>query len=223
LFLHSQIPIASGLGSGAAAATAIACALARWLGWEPSPSELSGIVYETEKILHGTPSGIDNTVIAYERPVWYQRGHPIETFRTGTPLTLLIADTGRSSPTRHTVRDVRRAWEADPASYNSLFDEVAELTRVARAALERGDAAAVGKLMQLNHQLLVRMGVSSEANDHLVAVAMNAGALGAKLSGGGRGGNNVTVVRVQDKERVERALRAAGARRVLTTTLPAGV
>ncbi|MGH2544310.1 MAG: mevalonate kinase, partial [Ardenticatenaceae bacterium] len=185
LTLRSEIPIASGLGSGAATAAALATALALWLGTELSGEEVSQIVYETEKIHHGTPSGIDNTVVSYEMPVWFRRGEPVETFRAGAPMTLLVADTGISSPTRHTVRDVRRGWEADPARHEALFDDMARIAHAARQALEQGDAVSVGRLMDENHALLKALGVSAPANDRLAEAARAAGALGAKLSGGG--------------------------------------
>lgn len=219
LTLQSQIPIASGLGSGAATAAAMAMALVRWLGAELSPDQLSAIVYETEKIHHGTPSGIDNTVVAYERPVWFQRGHTIETFRVGQPLTLLVAGTGVYSPTRYTVGDVRAGWLENPVRYEALFDRIAEVVWQARSALEAGDLIWLGALMDRNQSLLVELGVSALENEHLAQVARDAGALGAKLSGGGRGGNNVVLVRPDVAERVTDALLAAGASRVLRSTL----
>lgn len=219
LTLRSEIPIASGMGSGAATATAIARALARWLGHELSPAELSAIVYETEKIHHGTPSGIDNTVVAFEQPVWFVRGQPVETFQVGAPMIFLVADTGIHSPTRHTVGDVRQGWEREPARYEALFDEIGALSHAARAALEAGQPAEVGRLMDRNHELLVALGVSAPANDRLAAVARSAGALGAKLSGGGRGGNNVALVPPDRAAAVGQALLDAGAVRVLRTQL----
>lgn len=219
LTLHSDIPIASGLGSGAATATAIVKALSRWLGWELSPKQVSDIVYETEKIHHGTPSGIDNTVIAYEQPVWYVRGTPVQTFRVGGDYTFLIANTGIHSPTRHTVGDVRKAWEADPNRMNPLFEQVGVIARAARAALEAGDPITLGGLMNDNHTLLQQMGVSASANDKLVDAARQAGALGAKVSGGGRGGNNIVLVQASRATAVKNAMLEAGAVRVLQTVL----
>ena len=61
------------MGSGAAVATAIVRALAAHLGRQLSPAEISALVYASEQRFHGTPSGIDNTVIAYEQPIWFQR------------------------------------------------------------------------------------------------------------------------------------------------------
>ncbi|MGH2523765.1 MAG: mevalonate kinase family protein, partial [Anaerolineales bacterium] len=96
----SSIPPASGLGSGAAVCTAIVRALAAHYQSPISNSQVSAIVFETEKLLHGTPSGIDNTVIAYEQPVYFVKGQPPEVFTVAQPFHLLIADTGIRSPTK---------------------------------------------------------------------------------------------------------------------------
>ncbi len=217
--LHSDIPIASGLGSGAATSTAVAKALVRWLGWELTPAQLSPIIYETEKIFHGTPSGIDNTVVVYEQPVWFVRGQAVETFQIGEPLTILIADTGISSPTHRTVGDVRAGWQKEPERYEALFASIAKIVHAAREAIEVGNLVKVGQLMNQNHELLIQLGVSSEANDKLVEAAQKAGALGAKLSGGGRGGNNVILATPHRVAIIRQALEEAGAVRVLQSTL----
>ena len=97
LSVSSAIPIASGLGSGAAIAVAVIRALDAYFALGLRREEVSALAYETERLHHGTPSGIDNTVIAFEQPVYFVRQTPanhIETFRPARPLRLVIADTG---------------------------------------------------------------------------------------------------------------------------------
>ena len=74
LAIHSTIPIARGLGSGAAVSTAVVRALADFYGAKLSPAQVSELVFETEKLYHGTPSGVDNTIIAYQQPVYFVTG-----------------------------------------------------------------------------------------------------------------------------------------------------
>ncbi|MGQ9522563.1 MAG: mevalonate kinase [Anaerolineae bacterium] len=217
LRIVSDIPVASGLGSGAAVSTAVVRALAAWYDVPLDPPTVSGLVYEVERIYHGTPSGIDNTVIAHEQPVYFIRGRPPEPLPVGTVLHLLVADSGVPSQTREVVGDVRRRWEAEPARYEALFDRVAEEVEEARQAIARGDTRALGKRMDANHELLREIGVSAPLLDRLVEAARRAGALGAKLSGAGRGGNVVALVERSTADRVEAALRAAGAARVWLT------
>jgi mevalonate kinase len=111
----STIPIASGMGSGAAVSTAIVRALAA-LGHTLNNDILSALVFEVEKLYHGTPSGVDNTVIAHARPVFFVKNRLVEAFTVKSPLYILIADTGVLSPTKTTVGDVRKAWETNQTS-----------------------------------------------------------------------------------------------------------
>jgi mevalonate kinase len=220
--LQSTIPMASGLGSGAALSTALVRAIFAAAGREANAEKVSRIVYESERIYHGTPSGIDNTVIAYGTPIWFVRGQGAETFAPPVPFTIAIADSGIRSPTKETVGDVRRAWEAAPAAYEARFDAIAALVYAARSAITVGDLVALGQLMDDNHTLLRELGVSSPPLDRLVLAARAAGAFGAKLSGGGRGGNVIALVRPGAEAPVAYALRNAGATNVLLTTIAPG-
>jgi mevalonate kinase len=211
----STIPIARGLGSGAAVATAVARAIAHHFGRSPEPEEISRLVYEVEKLHHGTPSGIDNTVISYERPVFFVRGEGIMPLPVGAPLSLVIADTGVVSSTREVVGDLRRRWQAQPEHYERLFDEIGAIARLAKIAIERGDPHAVGQLMNENHELLKTIGVSSPELNTLVEAALATGALGAKMSGAGWGGNMLALVEPQRAPAVAGALREAGATRTI--------
>ncbi len=213
----SSIPVASGLGSGAAVSVALIRAVAGAVGRTLSDAQVNEIAYMVEKLHHGTPSGIDNTVITYARPVYFVRGQPIETFTVGTPFTIVIGDTGISAPTRESVGDVRKLWEADKPRWEAVFDKVGEIVLQARQAIEQGDIAALGPLMDANHALLQEMTVSCPELDRLVKAARAAGGLGAKLSGGGRGGNMIALVTPETAESVAVALYRAGAKRVIVT------
>lgn len=240
--IRSTIPVASGLGSGAAVSAAIVRAVAEanqrineWANERMAkhesairnlqsvipPAVLSALVYEVERLHHGTPSGIDNTVIAYEQPVYFVRGKPPEPFAIGRPFTLVIADTGIRSPTRIAVGDVRASWQAEPARFEALFDRVAAIVEAARTAIAVGEPQKLGPLMDENHALLQEIGVSCPELDMLVAVARAVGALGAKLSGAGRGGNMIALVTDETAARVAEALIAAGAVRVIVTRVEA--
>jgi len=217
LKISSTIPIASGMGSGAAVSVAIIRALAGFLG-QPLPSEtVSGIAFEVEKIHHGTPSGIDNTVVTYARPVYFVKQETIETFHIAKSFTIVIGDTGIRSPTKETVGDVRVAWQAEPRHYNQLFAEVGDITQTARQAIEDGHPEHLGPLMDENHVLLQEMGVSSLELDRLVAAAKQAGASGAKLSGSGRGGNMIALAPPGGAEQIAIAIRSSGAVNTIVT------
>jgi mevalonate kinase len=215
--ITSTIPIARGLGSGAAVATAVVRALAGYFGRRPACSEVSALVYEVEKLHHGTPSGIDNTVIAYERPVYFARGEGMTPLRVGSPFTLVIADSGVPSSTRLVVEAVRHGWQADPQRYHALFNRIGDIARQARGLIEQGDRVSMARLMDENQALLVQLGVSSRKLDRLVAAARAAGALGAKLSGAGRGGYMLAVPGPGGTTAVVDALKKEGAAQVMVT------
>ena len=217
LTVSSTIPIASGLGSGAAVSTALVRALASFLGRSLATAEVSALVFEVEKIHHGTPSGIDNTVVAYEQPVYFMRGETVERLSVGDPFTLLIGDTGIRSPTKRVVGQVRGSWKRRPARYDALFDQIGDIASQARRAIEAGRVDALGPLMDDNHELLIELGVSSPELDELVEAARFSGAMGAKLSGAGQGGNMVALVEDDCVEDVTEAVREAGAVRVIRT------
>lgn len=219
IVLHSDIPVASGLGSGAAASNSLAKSLLFSQDYPMEENLLNEVVYEAERIHHGTPSGIDNSVIVYEKPVYFRRGNPIEPLTLSSPFTLLIGDTGRKASTRESVADVRKLYDSDPAVVQVLLDSIGKLVVRACASISRGLLESLGLLMTENHRLLQRLMVSSPELDRLVFAAIDAGALGAKLSGGGRGGNMIALAKSEDIAHVRASLLRAGAARVMQTTI----
>jgi mevalonate kinase len=217
--IRSSIPIASGLGSGAAVSAAIARAMADAAGRSLSPQALSTIVFEVDKVHHGTPSGIDNSVIAYGQPVYFVQGQQPRPFVIKRPFTLAIANTGVASPTKAAVTHVRQAWQREPARFEALFDRIAAIVDQARAAITEGTPGALGPLMDENHALLREVGVSSPELETLAEAARATGATGAKLSGAGRGGNLIALVTAATQDAVAAATRAAGAVDVIVTTV----
>jgi mevalonate kinase len=215
--IRSDIPIASGLGSGAAVSTALARAICIAVDRTLDNAPLNDLIYEVEKIHHGTPSGIDNTVIVYERPIYFVRGQPMEWLTSTQPFTLLIGDTGRSASTREAVAGVRALYERDPQGIQPILDYIGYLVRQARTGLESHDLLKLASAMHDNQVALRELTVSAPELDRLIAAAENAGALAAKLSGGGRGGNMIALVTAETCAPVEAALRAAGAVHVFQT------
>ena len=215
--VRSTIPIASGLGSGAAVSTAIVRALATWANAALDETAVNTLVYEIEKLHHGTPSGIDNTVIAYNRPIYFIKGQPIQTFMVARPFAVAIGNTGLASPTKIAVGDVRMNWEADQDQYEARFDQIGAVVQEARAALEGGESDQLGPLMDRNQALLRAITVSSPELERLIDAARSAGAAGAKLVGGGRGGNMIALVDESNREVVVAALKNAGAISTIVT------
>jgi len=219
ILIRSTIPVASGLGSGAAVSVALIRALAAYVKKELTDAQVSALAFETEKLYHGTPSGIDNTVVTYAKPVYFVKEQPIEVLRVKYPFMIVIGDTGMRASTKDAVRHVRIQQHKYPEKYGTLFAAIGSIARTARQLIEGGMPESLGPLMDENHAMLRSMGVSSPELENLVKVARSAGALGAKMSGGGRGGNMIAIVQVSKAGAVAKALRDAGAKNTIITRI----
>lgn len=217
--IHSDIPISAGLGSGAAVTVAIVRALSRHFARRMSDEEISQIAYEVERIHHGTPSGVDNTVIAYEQPVYFQRGKSVERFSIRKAFTVAMAHSGESAATAEVVGRVRAGWKSNKVAYEKSFDAIGRIVDLAYTALRRGDLELLGPLMDQNQMHLNALQVSSPSLEGLIRAAKAAGAKGAKLSGAGKGGFMIAFVDSPSADDVVEALREAGATQVLKTRI----
>jgi mevalonate kinase len=219
LSVRSQIPAGCGLGSGTAVSAAAFRAVLRYFKAPHTPQDVSELVYEVEKLHHGTPSGIDNTVIALGRPILFKRGEPARFLTAPRSRSLLVVGhTGRRHRTSEVVADVARARGKAPARYDALFRDIGRLSGPGAEAFQAGRWEELGRLMDRNQALLEELGVSSPELDALVDAARRAGALGAKLSGAGRGGCMAALCgSAAAARRVDKALKAAGAAATFVT------
>ena len=219
IILDGNLVASSGIGASAASCVAVARALSEYYGMNLSDDEINAVAFEGEKGYHGTPSGVDNTASTFGGLIWFQKGEPnvIEKISVSTPVEIVIGNTGKVANTQAAVAGVKDRKEKNPKKYNEIFDRAENITYLARRALEEGDYKAVGKLMNENHRLLQQIEVSSRELDFLVQVAVKCGALGAKLTGGGLGGNIIALTpgkAVQD--RVANAIEKEGFQTIKT-------
>jgi mevalonate kinase len=223
--IKSTIPIAAGLGSGAAISVALIRAVTTFLGVRMAEEQISAIAYEAEKIYHGTPSGIDNTVVTYEQPIFFCNdpallgGRTYDLLSVSAPIHLVIADSGIISPTAEAVASVRQRWQADTQQFEKIFDQIHNIVDHARLAIEAGSINQLGALMNENQTHLQAIGVSNPRLDELISIARKAGAEGAKLSGAGCGGNLIALVNPETSNSVSDAIRSAGAVNTIMTVI----
>jgi len=193
IYIHSKIPIASGLGSSAAIAVSLIKGLSNFIGLQLSKQKLADFAYQMETHYHGTPSGIDNTVIDYNQPIFFTKGKGFHPILPKNNLMILIANSGIQGKTKEAVLGVKTRWENNKRKYEAIFDRIGELVENAEQSIRNGDVITLGKLMSENHQLLIEIGVSTKELDSMVEIALESGAYGAKLSGGGLGGNMIAL------------------------------
>lgn len=186
LEIQSDIPIASGLGSGAALSIALIRCILKAFGKTASADQINQWAYEIEKIYHGTPSGIDNTVICYEVPLIFQKGQAPQLIRGDqSRLPLLVVDSGIRSETKKVVEAVRDAYPNNAG----IIRAIGSLTKEAIPEIKKGNLQEIGRMMNENQLLLRSLGVSCSELDSMTATALENGAVGAKLTGAGAGGN----------------------------------
>jgi len=208
--VHSSIPVASGLGSSAAVAAATAAAVGRLSGVEVPREEVFRIAYEAERFVHGTPSGIDPAIATYGGVISYRRERGFAPLDVKGEVPLVVGDTGVKRSTGGMVAAVRELRERHPSIVNLIMETGEGLALRAAKALSDGDLATLGELMNINHGLLSAIGVSHEALERLVYAARRAGALGAKLTGGGGGGCMVALAPPSRLKRVVHAIEGEG-------------
>jgi len=184
---------ASGVGASAAQATSLARAINDSFTLMLTDEKINEAAYEGEKAYHGTPSGIDNTASTYGGLIWFVKNldggkNIMEVLQSPKKMPLVIANSGITASTTEVVADVRRLKEADTEKFVKIFSNYEDLSKKAKSALLKGDDISIGNLMNQNHKLLQEITVSGDINDKLVEVAINNGALGAKITGTGRGG-----------------------------------
>ncbi len=198
--LEGDLPTEGGLGSSAAFCVALVRALADEKGMHLEPEQVNRLAYEGEKAFHGNPSGIDNYIATHRGVLEFTRGRtPLESkfvpLELERRLDFVVTMTGKIGSTPKMIESVRKFKEADEAEFSQLMDEYFKIVREGRKFVEKGKLDEIGSLMNANHSLLSELGVSDERNEAVVSLAIKAGALGSKLTGGGGGGSCISLAR----------------------------
>jgi len=209
LTLRSEIPIAVGLGSSAALSVATVAAVGALLGGDLSKEEVCSLAYEGEKVVHGTPSGVDNNISTYGGVLRYEKGVGFERFEVDGVPPFVVGNTRRKRSTRRMVDKVRALRDRNQKVVDSVIDSLGCIARDGLAALLDADLPRLGDLMNVSHGLLVALGVSSPELDLMVHASRRAGALGAKLTGAGGGGCIIALAEEPKLRKVESAIRRA--------------
>lgn len=201
------IPGGGGLGSSAALAVAIVRALDDLFGRHHTDDDVIALSLVSERVFHGSPSGIDSELAARGGLRMFRRSASAEPLHARRRLRTVILPTAEPSNTREMVQSVARQYEQDRARVGTLFDEIASLVLNGKRAIETGDESVLGGLMNQNQTLLAALGLSTPAIDALCGAARAAGAIGAKLTGGGGGGSVIALVH-DDEGAIDRVLSA---------------
>jgi mevalonate kinase len=208
--INSTVPVAAGLGSSAAVVAAVTAAVSALLNVKTSKEDILRITYEAEKIVHGTPSGIDPAIATFGGTLLFQMDTGFKPLDIKTNIPLVIGNTGVERSTRTQVEKVREFREKHSQIAEHITWAARETVLKAIEALKENDLETLGELMNINHALLYALGVSDESLEWLINAARKAGALGAKLTGAGGGGCMIALTRNERLEQVLEAVQRAG-------------
>lgn len=200
LILDGNLYCASGIGASAASCVALARALDKHFELGLSDEEINDIAYEGEKGYHGTPSGVDNAASTFGGLIWFQKENAkvIDPISIQKPVEIVIGNTGKVADTSKAVAGVRERKDKNSERYEEIFNRAENIAYLAKDAFQKEDLKEIGKLMDENHKLLQQIEVSSKELDFLVKIAKDHGAYGAKLTGGGLGGNMIALTPGRD-------------------------
>ncbi len=206
-----DVPRGMGMGGSAALAVAIVRALDIHYKLGLSDEEVNELAYQSEQIAHGKPSGIDNTLATYGKPLVFRMGTPplVEPLNIPHPFSIVVGRTRTEGLTAKTVQNVREARERQPKLYEKIFDDIDALVLQAVSAIQDNDLATLGELMNVCQGLLNALQVSTPEVERLIGIARRAGSLGAKLTGGG-GGGAVIALCDDNAEKVQAAMERQG-------------
>jgi mevalonate kinase len=204
-----NLPLGSGLGGSAAIGVAVARALLSASGERESEARVLAGAAAWERVFHGNPSGVDAAAAYHGGCIWFTRAAGPEPLVVGAPLELAICLAGPPASTKQMVDNVRQLGERRPDLLGQSLAGIEALVNNGRLCIEAGDRSGLGQLMNLNQMLLSGLFLSTAEIERACAVAREAGALGAKLTGAGGGG---AVIALADESAVpiEAAFRAAG-------------
>jgi mevalonate kinase len=212
----------SGVGASAASCVSLARALNAEFDLGYTIEQINHVGWEGEFPYHGTPSGVDNTASTYGGLLFYHiRGGEVyfDQIKSKEPLHIVLGNSGVTANTALLDDYIEEIKAGQPDWFKSQIQSIIDQVYEMRAALEAGDLPKVGEIMTANHEILIKMGLSHDKLIYLCDLALEMGALGAKVTGGGRGGymNALT-----PNENVQKAIATAmedEGYKVITTTI----
>ena len=211
--IESGIPVAAGLGSSASTAVAYALAYTALHGDPLKGDGLFDAAMAAERVAHEKPSGVDVAAAIEGGFLYYRRGEKPRSITSGLEgVELIVADTGVKRRTSDVVRSVIETADALGEAGRLIYRAGEKVVELALEAISRGDAESLGLAMNASHGLLSALGASSMEVDMLVNAMRRAGALGAKLTGAGRGGAVIALARKDDATKIMKAVEDVAAR-----------
>jgi mevalonate kinase len=203
-----SVPLGSGLGGSAAIGVAVARALLAAQGKPETAAAVLEAAGAWERVFHGNPSGVDAAAAYAGGCIWFTKAAGVEPLFVAVPMPLVVCLAGPPASTKLMVEGVQRLGERRPDLLGKSLAGIESLVKNAKLCIEAGDLRGLGQLMNYNQMLLSGLFLSTPELERACAVAREAGALGAKLTGAGGGG--AVIALCEDPAPVEAALKEDG-------------
>jgi mevalonate kinase len=207
--IKSQLPPRQGLGSSAAVSVSAIKAFAECLDIELDDEEVARLGQRVESTVQGRASPADTYVSSTGGVVLIEQTQASRLSPLDIPL--VIGATGTERQTSDVITSVAKMKERYPAPVEGVLSAIGNVTRLGKQKLAEEDFVGLGELMNINQGLLESIGVSDKALSRLVYAARAAGALGAKITGAGRGGCIIAISNEGNIAEISRALKRSDA------------
>ncbi|KAE9560441.1 mevalonate kinase [Companilactobacillus bobalius] len=210
--IDSGLPIERGMGSSAAIAAAITRAFFNFFNKDLSHQLLLDYVNKSETITHGKASGLDALTVSSDDPIKFGKDVEPEHFNFNSDGFIVIADSGVKGRTKETVADVRKMYDQEPKKIGAYLQQLGDYATQASDYLIKGNLKKLGLVFTLANEALTKLNLAIPKTDKLIEAANHAGALGSKITGGGRGGCIICLARnLKNAQMIQKALIKSGA------------
>ncbi len=199
----------AGLGSSASIAVSLINALNCYYELNLKKEEINSLAYELEKIVHGSPSGIDNTICTFGNAIYFENGK-FDYVKIPQEFLFLITYTNIEHNTKEAINRIRHLKEINSKQTEQFLKQIGKITKKAKVELTRNNIQEIGKLMNLNQKYLSNLQVSNEQISEIINISLKNGAFGSKLTGAGLGGCVITLGKRKDLEKISSILKAKG-------------
>lgn len=190
--IDNRIPNSAGMGGSAAISGALVQALYDLSGSPLTPKLRFEKTQLAEKLVHGSASGIDALTTTSDHAWYFIKGKDPEKLNIKLPGYLVVANTGVKGSTKEAVGKVAKLFTQNLAQGH--LESLGLMAILVKEAIEKSSVEEIAKYLNQAHFHLQELGVSHPKLDSMVEEALQLGALGAKLTGGGLGGSMIALV-----------------------------
>jgi mevalonate kinase len=213
VYVNSQLPSSSGLGSSAAVTVATLAAINDEFELGRSRDQIAEMAWKIEKkVQKGRASATDTTVSTFGGMFLIKEG----TRKRLAPQNyhMVIGNSQASHSTSRMIEKVSELKLKYPQICDPVIDSIEAIVLDAMKHLD--EPAYLGKLMDMNHSLLEVLGIGHPVLSRLVLASRITGAFGAKITGAGGGGCMVALAPKSVRSRIAGAIEVHEGRAIIT-------